>query len=103
MYLPRKIQSGLADWRKRIADFWLWDDPDTAISKELAIECIVIGDTTTGDELLFHPKSPDKLYVLPRKSYSAFYVGRDLYEAVEWMCGSGKLVRKFKKREFEPR
>ena len=102
MYMPEKIGKELNEWRKRISEYWLWDETGTAISKDRAVESIIIGDTTIGDELIFHPGEINKLYVLPRQSYCAYYVGADVLEAIEWMCSSGKLVRKFKKREFAP-
>jgi hypothetical protein len=102
IYVPEKISATLTEWRERISEYWLWDDPKSAISKERAIESILIGETTIGDELIFHPSERNKLYILPRQSYGSLYVGENLLEAIEWMCSSGKLVRKFKKRDFQP-
>jgi hypothetical protein len=40
--------------------------------------------------------------VLPRDSETIFDAGKDLLTAVEWMCGSGKLFKKFTERNFSP-
>ncbi len=40
--------------------------------------------------------------VLPIEGSNVIPVGSDLLGAVEWMCSSGKLTRRFKARTFEP-
>ena len=66
------------------------------------MECVVLGDTVNGDELIFHPGRPDRLFVLPHESENVFDPGRDVLEAVEWICASGQLVEPFAERQFEP-
>jgi hypothetical protein len=71
------------------------------LPKERALESVILGDTVSGDELVFHPGKPDRLFALPRESEKIFDAGRDLLAAVEWMCGSGKLTKRFTERDFE--
>lgn len=40
--------------------------------------------------------------VLPVDGSRVIPVGSDLLAAVDWMCSSGKLTRRFKARNFEP-
>jgi hypothetical protein len=102
IYPPWRIRDELASWRRRINKYWFWDEGRKILPKERAAECIVIGDTMSGDELVFHPSRPNTLFVLPRHQESIFVAGSDIFSAVEWMCGSGQLSEPFAQREFEP-
>ena len=102
VYGPGTIAKGLSSWRNRIQQYWFWDQGSAVLTKKRAVESIVIADTLQGDELLFHPEEPDRLLVLPRYKEKIFVAGSTLLEAVEWMCNSGKLTRRFQEREFEP-
>ena len=86
----------------RIKRYWFWDEGKELLPKERALECVVLGDTVNGDELIFHPGRPDRLFVLPHESENVFDPGRDVLEAVEWICASGQLVEPFAERQFEP-
>jgi hypothetical protein len=101
IYPPWRIQKELVDWRRRIAKYWFWDEGRELLPKERALECIIIGDTLNGDELIFHPLRPSQLFVLPRGGSDVFIVRDNLFGAVEWMCDSGKLVKPFTERNFE--
>jgi hypothetical protein len=101
VYLPSRIARELKPWRQRIKYFWFWDQSPDILKKEAALQSIVIADTLQGDELLLNPVN-DRLYVLPRNYVRAFEVGRDFLAAVEWLCGSGMLVPKMRKRHFDP-
>jgi hypothetical protein len=102
VYPPWRIEKELDAWRRRIDQYWFWDAGRALLPKERAIECVILGDTTNGDELVFHPTRPGRLFVLPRDSGQVFEVGGDLLSAIEWMCSSGKLVEPFAERDFEP-
>ena len=102
IYPPWQIERELAEWRRRIDKYWFWDAGRRLLPKERALECVILGDTLNGDELVFHPTRPGHLFVLPRDSEQVFDAGPDLLSAVEWMCASGKLVEPFPERDFEP-
>jgi hypothetical protein len=99
---PWRIERELREWRARIAKYWFWDQSPKLLSKERAAEMVLLGDTVNGDELVFHPGRPDRLFVLPRDSQHIYECGKDLLSAVEWMCSSGKLTEAFAQRDFEP-
>jgi hypothetical protein len=102
IYPPWKIRKELDQWRRRINKHWLWETGRKVLPKERALECIIIGDTVNGDELVFHPVRPRELFVLPRSGGKTTVPGTELLSAVDWMCSSGKLTRAFKERQFEP-
>ncbi|MCA9889947.1 MAG: SMI1/KNR4 family protein [Anaerolineae bacterium] len=102
IYPPWRIAKELQEWRHRIKKYWFWDDDGGLLPKARAIECVIIGDTLNGDELVFHPTRPDHLFILPRNSDRAIDAGSDLLEVIEWICKSGQLVEPFDEQEFEP-
>jgi hypothetical protein len=102
IYPPWRIEKELAEWRRRINKYWFWDECRVVLPKERALESVVLGDTTIGDELVFHPARRDRLFVLPRDSEQVFAAGSDLLTAVEWMCRSGRLIDEVPPLEFEP-
>lgn len=102
IYPPWRIEKELDDWRKRIGKYWFWEKSRNVLPKERALECIIIGDTVDGDELVFHPTRPNTLFVLPRHRDKTLVAGTQLLDAVEWLCSSGKLTKAFHEREFEP-
>jgi hypothetical protein len=101
IYPPWRIEKELDGWRRRIEQYWFWDAGRELLPKERALECVILGDTTNGDELVFHPTRPGRLLVLPRDSEEIFEPGGDLLSAIEWMCSSGELIEPFSERDFE--
>src|SRR5947209_9621257 len=95
VYPPWRILRELAEWRDRIRKYWFWDKGRKLLPKERALEAVIVGDTVNGDELVFHPGRPDRLFVLPRDSETIYEAGSDLLPAVEWICASGKLTERF--------
>ncbi len=98
VYPPWRIANELQQWRDRIREYWFWSE----ITQEHALECIIIGDTCDGDELIVHPSHPDDVLVLPRDSTKAMKAGCGLWEAVDWLCSSGVLTARIRSRRFEP-
>lgn len=102
VYPPRRVSGELEEWRERIRAYWFWDAGRAVLSKQRALESVLIADTVGGDELVFHPQEPGRLLALPAESGKIFVAGSGLLEAVEWLCDSGKLARRFRERVFEP-
>lgn len=105
IYPPRRILSGennLAEWRQRIAEYWFWDEGREVLPREQVQQSVIMGDTFDGDELIFHPSDPERIYVLPRYSENIYVAGMGLPEAIEWLCTSGTLTEPFAERKFEP-
>jgi len=102
IYSPDRIREELEEWRNRVKQFWLWDDNAKLLPKERAFECVVIGDTLHGDEIVFHPNKPKTIFVLPRGGGRIYRAGATLFEAIDWIFQSGKVVKKSSSRDFEP-
>jgi hypothetical protein len=96
---PWRIENELATWRGRIAKHWFWGKK--ILPQARGLECVIVGDSLHGDELVFHPSRPD-LFVLPRDRESVFVAGTDVLSAIEWMLASGKIVKKIADRGFAP-
>jgi hypothetical protein len=105
IYPPGRILNGsnnLVEWRQRIDEYWFWDDGKDVLTKEQALESVIIGDTLEGDELIVHPSNSERVFVLPRNSEDVYVAGDGLPAAIEWLCGSGTLTDAFAERDFEP-
>lgn len=102
IYPPWRIRNELTEWRRRINKYWFWDGPPILLPKDRALECIIIGDTVNGDELVFHPTRPEQVFALPRGGEQAMLTGKDLLSALEWICTSGELCDPIAGRDFEP-
>lgn len=105
IYPPWKIlhpKLGLQDWRKGIDKYWFWDDSSDVLEKSKALECIIFGHLTIGEQLIFHPSAPDDIYVISHDEEAIFKTGPGLLPAIEWICTSDVLIEPFDDREFEP-
>lgn len=106
IYTPADIVSGpnnVRDWRARIDEYWFWDASAALLPKAKALECVAIADTVGGDELIFHPDQPDRLYVLAHDFDEAYLASEaGLEAAVDWFFTSGVIDEPFEDFSFEP-
>jgi len=106
IYPPHRILGGtsnnLLQWRQRISEYWFWDLGSDVLTKEEALQSVIIGDTLDGDELIVHPSNPERVFVLPRNRQEIYVAGDGLPETIEWLCSSGTLTEAFDERNFEP-
>jgi hypothetical protein len=102
IYPPWRIEKELDAWRRRVEKYWFWDKGREVLPKERGVESVIIGDTVAGDEMVFHPGRPGRVFVLPRESEAVFEVGENLIEAVGWMLESGELMETVEAKEFDP-
>lgn len=105
VYPPYQILEGdnrVTEWRKRIDEYWFWDEGKDVLTKAKALECIIVADTMDGDEVVFHPAEPDRLYVLPRNEEGVYVTDGGLLPAVDWLLNSGTLTDPIDDRTFEP-
>jgi hypothetical protein len=102
IYPPHRILNDVLEWRRRIDEYWFWDEGGALLTKEMAVQSVIIGDTLDGDELIVHPNNPERVLVLPRHSGNIFVGGEGLAATIEWLCGSGMLTDAFIERIFEP-
>jgi len=104
---PWRIDKEVDAWRRERAQYWFWDEGPPLLPKARAVECVCIGDTLNGDQLVFHPSRRDRLFVLPRQQCEVFEAGPDLLSAVDWMLRSGRLIagarRKLQFEAFDSR
>src|SRR4051794_17604853 len=64
IYPPWRVEKELRTWRRRIAKYWFWDEGREVLPKDRAVECVIVGDTVNGDDLVFYPGRHDRLFVL---------------------------------------
>lgn len=102
VYPPWRINMELAEWRSRIRQYWNWNGGKDVLPQDRAVECVIVADSMDGDELIFHPGRPNRLFVLPRHSSKIFEAGADFNSAIEWMLTSGKLNKPISDRDFVP-
>jgi len=102
VYPPWRVLKEWKVFQKRIRKYWLWDDGSEALPKKRALQLIIFCDTLNGDEVVFHPTAPNQIFVLPRGGGIIHEIGRDLFEALDWLCGSGILTKAVKNRSFKP-
>lgn len=105
VYPPHRILEGdnsVVEWRKRIDEFWLWDEGEAVLPKAKALECVIVADTMDGDEVVFHPSEPGRLYVLPRNEEKVYFAGDGLLPAIKWLMTSGTLTDSIDDQTFEP-
>lgn len=105
IYTPDGILNGpnnIKEWRARIGEYWFWDASESLLPKAHALECVIVGDTVGGDELIFHPSAPDRLYVLAHDFDEAYLVSTTgLEAAIDWFFTSGVLDEPFEDDSFE--
>jgi hypothetical protein len=102
LWPPRQVEANLAEFRRLLADVFQYRDAGP-LTPERVRESIILGDTITGDWLLFHPERPDDLFVLPRHDDQVYQIGPGLEAAIDWLCDSGVLQRPAQLRFFEPK
>ncbi len=101
IYPPRRIKEELPVWRQRIKDYWFWNEEPRLLPKERALEAIVLGDTLNGDELIFHPSFPEKIFILPHEDESVILAGDNLPDVIQEIFDDVKENTEFE-LNFEP-
>ncbi|TXT21317.1 MAG: hypothetical protein FD138_4076 [Planctomycetota bacterium] len=101
VYPPERIFKELREVQQRWDEYFLWDEGPEVLTKAEVVESIVFADTVNGDELIFHPGKPNRLFLLPRHSYSVLEVADSLSAAIDWLCASGKLTAPIGFKYFE--
>lgn len=99
IFLPETIILTLEEWKKRITEYWFWDEGKEVLTKEEVLKSVRVGDTFDGDEIIV---LNNQYYILPRYSEMIYKAGNTLEETISWLCSSGILTEAFSEREFEP-
>lgn len=63
-YGPDAVSKNHRPWVERIREHWFWGD-GSLLPQSDALDAIRIADTLDGHELVFHPRQPDCLMLLP--------------------------------------
>lgn len=106
--MPKDILFGYKKYRTFLDEYWFWEIGEHILSKEKAIECVKIGDTDHGDVIIFHPSNSNELFILPHEDDMLYSIGRNLYEAIDWLCvyrnnpHSGSVGETHERRYFVP-
>lgn len=101
IWLPHKVESELPEQRQFWSDQFFWD-ANGPLPPARAAETVTLGSTMDGDRLVFHPDQPDDLFMLPRHDDQIYQLGPGLEAAIDWLFGSGVLIRPKSLRYFEP-
>jgi hypothetical protein len=99
IYLPETIILTIAEWKKRINEYWFWDEGKEILTKEDVLNSVRIGDTYDGDEIILFK---NEYFILPRNNENIYKIGNTLGDTIAWLCSSGILTEAFSEREFEP-
>ncbi len=105
IYPPWRILHGcnnVNEWRKLVDEFWFWDAGRHVLTKSEVLECIILGDTMNGDHIVFHPRNPDDIFVLPLEEEEIYGIRGGVFAALDWFCASGVLTEPVTERDFEP-
>lgn len=101
VYLPDQILSEHSKVQARWKEHYFWDQGDTDMDRQRVLESMILGDTTAGDELIFHPQRPNAIYVLPHEEEEVYQAGANLEAAIDWLCHSGTLTEPLSFEYFE--
>jgi hypothetical protein len=75
---------------------WFFEGSEAIISPEQLQASFMIGDSIDGDNLVFYPPQPDKLFILPRHDTKIDVVRSDLNDLHGWDSPAPRL------RAFQP-
>ncbi len=106
IYPPRQVlyaSTGVEELRHRIDEHWFWQAGAGILAKTRGVETILIADTKSGAELIFHLSTPDRIYALPRHDAMVYVAGDGFLSALEWALTSNVLVDPGRELRFEPR
>jgi len=100
--LPQDVLAEYREYQETWRDYFFWEESPEVLTKKEAEETIAIAYTIDNDVVAFHPRNSAEIFVLPRNDDYIYKIGSNFYEAVDWLCDSGKLIEKSKTRFFVP-
>lgn len=100
VFSPQRVEKDIATWRKRVSEHWFWEDE--VLPRDRGVECVPLGETVDGDELVFHPSRPDHIFVMARHSNRIFDAGKTLLDALSFILEGGELCEPIPERDFLP-
>lgn len=77
-----KIEAEAEDFQRRWQTSFLWDGPDSALSKDQMGSCVIIGDNFNGDELALSRDCPGEILYFPQDARQIRRLGPSLEYAL---------------------
>lgn len=77
----RKIERENKEFQNRWSEYYLWENPNSALSKDDLSRSIIVGDTFNGDEFVITP-GKDGIFFLPQGEDCILCLGADLEGAI---------------------
>jgi hypothetical protein len=99
---PARIQTTIQSFQERLKEHFFWEAGREVLPQERVVECIPLGSTVNGDDLVFHPSDVRRILVLARNDEAIFEIGSSLPEAIEWLFRSGVLTKSMDLKAFRP-
>jgi len=96
VYMPSAVIAG----RVEAQDIWAafapsrYHDGFDLLPLHRMVESINVMGTVDGDEVVFHPDTPNELYALPRHDGRIHKIGRTLDEAMSWLLDAGVVFQR---------
>ncbi len=81
-------------WQER----WFFESPESLLTQEQAVSGFMIASSIDGDQIVFYPPQPEKLYILPRHSRDIQIIRADFSDLHTWGTDDGSTHL----RTFEP-
>lgn len=92
VYMPGEILACYQQKQEEWGANFGWPAGEKVLNRRQVVESIILADTVDGDDLIFHPKIRDRLFVLSRTDAMIYDVGADLEEALSWLYEAGVLT-----------
>jgi hypothetical protein len=100
VFSPAELEDRQRFFRELTQEYWFFEEPDEALTRDYALESIMVAESLDGDQVIFHPGTR-RLHVLPRHDEHTYAVGSDVWDVVAWYQDSGVLWRPHPFRYFE--
>jgi hypothetical protein len=100
VFAPTKLEERQQFYRELIQEVWAYTEPDEVLTREYALESIMVASSLDGDNVIFHPGT-GRLHVLPRHDEYTYDAGTDIGDVVAWFLDSGVLMDPHPFRYFE--
>ena len=92
VFPPTKLEDEQRLFQELTGENWFFEEPDEVLTRDYALESLVVADSLDGDETICHPGT-GRLHLLPRHDERTYAVGTDLWDVVPWFQDSGVLCR----------
>jgi hypothetical protein len=100
IYPPVRIREEYASYRDAWegwyyeyegVNHWFFEGSEHILSEAQLQACIIIGDSFDGDEIVYYPPQPDKLFVLPRHDQRIYTLKADFSDLHIWIGEKPRL------------